>query len=287
MMAAPALMLAWGARLLRSPLLRIGIAVLWVGLPVLLLALVLRDYTSGPLWRLAGHALNVGVTLAAYGAYVRWVERRPVRELSGRGAWRELACGVALGTLLFLLTIGTLGMLGAYRVVGWNGALIMLATLPAFIQGAVLEEVLFRGIIFRLLEQALGSAPALLMSAALFGLLHWSNPGASLVSTSAIALEAGLMLAAAYMVTRRLWLCIAIHLAWNFAQGGIFSVAVSGYRQQGLLKANMVGANWLTGGQFGAETSVIAVFLCLALALYFLVKARHNIIAPFWQRASS
>lgn len=276
-----------GARLLRLPLLRIIIAVLWVGAPVVLVALLIWDYASTPAWRLAGHALSVAVTLGAYGTYVHWIERRPVQELSGVRAWQELGCGLALGTALFLLTIGTLSMLDAYRVVGWNGTLFMLATLPAFIQGAVLEEVMFRGVLFRILEQMLGSAPALLLSAALFGLLHLSNPGANLVSVSAISLEAGLMLGTAYMVTRRLWLCIAIHLAWNFAQGGIFSVAVSGKQQQGLLKADMVGADWLTGGQFGAETSVVAVSLCAALGVYFLAKAKRtsNIIAPFWRPA--
>lgn len=276
-----------GTLLQRFPLLRIIIAMLWVGAPVVLAELLIWDHATTPAWRLAGHALSVAVTLGAYGTYVHWIERRPVQELSGARAWQELGCGLVLGTTLFLLTIGTLSMLGAYRVVGWNGTLFMLATLPAFIQGAVLEEVMFRGVLFRILEQTLGSAPALVLSAALFGLLHLNNSGANLVSVSAVSLEAGLMLGTAYMVTRRLWLCIAIHLAWNFAQGGIFSVAVSGNQHQGLLKADMVGADWLTGGQFGAETSVVAVCLCVALGVYFLAKAKrtNNIIAPFWQPA--
>jgi uncharacterized protein len=181
-----------------------------------------------------------------------------------------------LGALLLALTIGVLAVLGVYQVTGSNGWAPVIATVPAFILAAVLEEVVMRGIVFRILEQWLGSWIALACSAALFGLLHLLNPGATLLNAGAVMLEAGVMLAAAYMLTRRLWLCIGIHFAWNFTQGGIFSAAVSGGVTTGLLQARFVGPQWLTGGAFGAEASVVAVVLCGAAGVLLLIAARRR-----------
>jgi membrane protease YdiL (CAAX protease family) len=135
---------------------------------------------------------------------------------------------VTFGAALFSLTIGVMAILGVYQITGSNGWYTMPATIPGFLLGAVLEEVAIRGVVFRILEQWLGSWIALALSAVLFGLLHLLNPGVTLLNAGAVMLEAGILLAAAYMLTRRLWLCIGIHFAWNFTQGGIFSAAVSG-----------------------------------------------------------
>jgi membrane protease YdiL (CAAX protease family) len=160
----------------------------------------------------------------------------------------------------------------------------MLAILPACILAGVLEEVLIRGIVFRILEQWLGSWVALGISAVIFGGLHLLNPGATLLNAAAISIEAGVLLAAAYMLTRRLWLCIGTHIAWNFTQGGIFSVAVSGGKSKGLLQSRMIGPDWLTGGAFGAEASVVALALCLAAGMVLVALAikKGNVVAPFW-----
>jgi hypothetical protein len=155
---------------------------------------------------------------------------------------------------------------------------------PGFILAAVLEEVAMRGIIFRILEQWLGSWIALALSAAIFGLLHLLNPGTTLLNAVSIMLEAGIMLAAAYMLTRRLWLCIGIHFAWNFTQGGIFSAAVSGGATRGLLQAKLVGAEWLTGGAFGVEASAVALTVCACAGLLFVIAAKRkgNVVRPSW-----
>jgi hypothetical protein len=97
-------------------------------------------------------------------------------------------------------------------------------------------------------------------------------------------LEAGILLAAAYMLTRRLWLCMGLHFAWNFTQGGIFSAAVSGGASHGLLKATLVGPDWLTGGAFGPEASAVAVVVCTTAGLLLLVAAdrKGHVIQPAW-----
>ena len=271
-------------KVLTFPLVRIVVAIVFIAI---LFAVVSTPFnlfvTDKPLKRV-GALLLAAVVLLAYRAYVRIVERRAVTELSGTRAVRELGSGLALGALLFCLTIGILAALGAYQITGNNGWMVMLAILPASILGGVLEEVVIRGVVFRILEQWLGSWVALAISAVIFGVLHLLNPGATLLNAAAISIEAGVLLAAAFMLTRRLWLCIGIHIAWNFTQGGIFSVAVSGGQSKGLFQSRMVGPDWLTGGAFGAEASVAALGVCLAAGIIVLVLAirKGNIIRPFW-----
>ncbi|MGA2779203.1 MAG: type II CAAX endopeptidase family protein [Steroidobacteraceae bacterium] len=282
--ASPASQATWHARLLRFPLIRIVIALLAIAIPFAAVAMPLNLFVSDKWLKKAGALLLTVVVVGAYSAFVRWIERRAVTEFSTGHALRELGVGILLGALLLSLTIGVLAALGAYRVTGSNGWLVMLATIPGFILGAVLEEVVMRGIVFRILEQSLGSWIALALSAALFGLLHLLNPGTTLLNAAAIMLEAGIMLAAAYMLTRRLWLCIGIHFAWNFSQGGIFSAAVSGGTATGLLQAHVAGPVWLTGGAFGAEASVVAVVICTTAGLLFVIaaKRKRRFIEPFW-----
>ena len=268
------------------PLVRILVAILFIVIPFAVVRTPLNLFVADKPLRRVGALLLALVVLGSYWVYVRLVEKRAVTELSGRHAARELGIGLGLGALLFCATVGILAVLGAYQITGNNGWQIMLAVLPASILAGVLEEVLIRGVVFRILEQWLGSWTALGISAAIFGALHLLNPGATLLNAAAISIEAGVLLAAAYMLTRRLWLCIGTHIAWNFTQGGIFSVAVSGGSSKGLLQSRMIGPDWLTGGIFGAEASVVALVVCLAagIALGMLAVKKGHIVPAFWTR---
>ncbi len=274
----------WRERLLRSAIGRIVAALLAIAIPFAAIAIPINLYVSDKSLKKAGALLLAVVVAGAYRAYVRLVEKRPVAELSSPRALRELGTGVLLGAVLFSLTIGVLALLHVYQVTGNNGWVAMLATVPGFVLAAVLEEVVMRGIVFRILEQSLGSWLALALSAVIFGALHLLNHGATLLNAGAVMLEAGILLAAAYMLTRRLWLCIGIHFAWNFTQGGIFSAAVSGGATRGLLQAKLVGAEWLTGGAFGVEASAVAVVVCFSAAVLLLLAAKRkgNVRAAFW-----
>ena len=95
------------------------------------------------------------------------------------------------------------------------------------------------------------------------------------------------MLAAAFVYTRRLWLPIGIHFAWNFVQGAVFGVAVSGNEAKGLLQSTLSGPSLLSGGDFGAEGSIFAVAVCLIAGIYLIWKSHKDgkIIPPFWKRS--
>jgi membrane protease YdiL (CAAX protease family) len=231
--------------------------------------------------------LVAAVFIAYYCAFVRLVERRPtVAEFALSGWPKELGAGILGGLILFSVVVCVIAALGGYRVIGQNPVAVVLPALAISITSGVTEEIMLRGIFFRLVESWLGSWIALILSAALFGALHLGNPNASLLAGSAIALEAGVMLGALYMLTRRLWAAIGLHAAWNFAQGGIYGIAVSGFRQDGLLVPRITGSDLLTGGSFGAEASLPAIIVCTAfgIALIVLAHRRGRFVQPFWMR---
>jgi uncharacterized protein len=154
--------------------------------------------------------------LLAYYWFVRIIEKRNVTELALPFAVKELLTGALLGTVLFSTTISILWLLGYYQILAVNTIQEMIPWLLIAIISGTLEELLVRGILFRIMEESLGTWIALIISALIFGALHLTNPNATLWAGLAIAVEAGILLAAAYVYSRRLWLPIGIHFAWNF-----------------------------------------------------------------------
>ncbi|ABS05682.1 Abortive infection protein [Kineococcus radiotolerans SRS30216 = ATCC BAA-149] len=260
---------------------------LGVRLPLLFVVfaavLVLTARLAGAAAGSAVPGLLVGVGCAAaalglYGVLVGRLERRRVGEVALSGAGRWLGRGTALGLGVFTLAIAVVAVLGGYRVTGWGSVEGAFGTLGLVTAVAVVEELLFRGVVFRLVEELAGTWGALVVSGLLFGGLHLLNPGATVWGALAIAVEAGGMLAAAYAATRSLWLPIGLHLGWNLAEGGIFGTAVSGAEHGGgsLLLGAVEGPVLLTGGGFGPEASLPAVLVCLALTALLIRWARRS-----------
>jgi membrane protease YdiL (CAAX protease family) len=279
-------------RFLMFPVTRIFVGATWLVVAMILAQLVSSELSEvlspqGPtLVSITDLLLIPPLLLAAYVAFVRLVERRAVGELDPRRAPAELGLGWLIGAAAFSAVVGVLFALGVYCVESTGEWGVLVSAFLASFGSATFEELAFRGVLFRIAEEALGSWIALALTAALFGLLHLVNPDATLQGAAAIVLEAGLMLGAAFMLTRRLWLVIGIHAAWNYVQGGIFGISVSGTGARGFLESRLQGPEILTGGEFGAEGSIVAVALGLAVGVVFLVLAsrRGHVVRPFWVR---
>lgn len=230
-----------------------------------------------------------GAMVVVYLIWTMIIERRrPPIELAPRRLHLLLA-GLALGALLFVLVYAVLALAGGYRLSAsgspideswWAGAYLVA------VGAGIGEEILFRGMMFRLVEQLLGTWVAVLVSALLFGFSHALNPGATTWSSIAIALEAGLLIAFLYAATRSLWMTIGFHAAWNFVQGPVLGVKVSGNELPSLFTSTASGPDWLTGGAFGVEASVVSVtiLVLVAAALAVLAVRRREIVAPMWLR---
>jgi len=227
------------------------------------------------------------VGFSVYAGLVRLIERRPVTELALPGMGRELGIGLLVGAGLYTACILILMIMGIYKIDGLNPMSYLLPAIALPLSSGIFEELLFRGVLFRIVEEWLGSWISLVVSSLVFGLVHLMNPAATLLGAVFISVEAGILLAAAYMLTQRLWMSMGFHIAWNYTQSGIFSGIVSGGdTDPGLVKPVIDGPTLLTGGSFGVESSVIAFLLCTATGIILLIMAvrRGRIVPPFWKQ---
>jgi membrane protease YdiL (CAAX protease family) len=220
--------------------------------------------------------LVVSVLLWLYFGLARWVEQRTVTELAMPPGVRLLGAGTLLGMLCIHALFAIYALLGLIGSVQFAPNWAVLGTLFICILSAVAEELLMRGILLRVMEQWLGSGAAIGISSLLFGLLHLNNPHATWFGALAIAVEAGAMLGAAYVVYRNLWLPIGVHFGWNLTQSLIYGAHDSGLDLKGLFTVPLRGSDWLTGGSFGPEASIpaMAVGSCAALVLLALAARR-------------
>lgn len=248
------------------------------------------ETAGNPLLQIAVVIGWAAVGLAVYTALVRLIERRPVTELALPGMGRELGIGLLIGAGLYTACILILMAFGIYKVEGLNPVSYLLPAIALPLSSGIFEELLFRGVLFRIVEEWLGSWISLVVSSLVFGLVHLMNPASTLLGAIFISVEAGILLAAAYMLTRRLWMSMGFHISWNYAQSGIFSGTVSGgYTDPGLVKPIIDGPLLLTGGGFGVESSVIAFLLCTATGVILLIMAarRGRIVPPFWNHGKA
>jgi membrane protease YdiL (CAAX protease family) len=287
--ATPAATPGWQRWLVFSPVARV------VAFTAMLMAFSwlfgLLPHAATPVGSL-GHAMREFAfralgPLVAYLLLVKVIERRAVRELAPARLAPDGALGLVAGALLFSAVVGMLWLLGSYHVVGSNpDARWLAAAITVGLGAGIGEEIVCRGVLYRILEEGLGSWIALLVSALLFGAAHLNNPGATLWAGAAIAIEAGILLALIYLVTRSLWACMGLHAAWNFVQGTVYGIPVSGTKADGWLVSTRSGPDWLSGGVFGAEASVIALLLCslVSAGLLAIALRRGLIVPPSWRR---
>jgi uncharacterized protein len=229
-------------------------------------------------------ALPVGVGLIFACVWVyRWLSRTvegrvETPELATAGLWTPLRRGLLLGAGMFTTVMVLIAIFGGWDSFAWGSIWGFLGTGGMMASVAVAEELLFRGVLFRLLEQHLGTVLTLVVSSVLFGLTHLVNVNATLWGTLSIGLTGGLLTAAAYVVTRSLWLPIGLHFAWNFTHAGIFGVALSGSSEapHGLFNTTLSGPSVITGGVFGPEASLLALAVCVVPTVLLLRRAART-----------
>ena len=234
--------------------------------------------------------VGIAVALFSVSTYVflfRFYEKRNIIELSTKKLTQNLLVGISLGVGLQSLTILVIYLKGGFTVSSVNSITLVLPSFVMAFTSAIFEEILFRGIVFRITEEKLGSYWALFISALIFGAMHLANPHSSVLASLGLAIQAGLLLGAAYIYARNLWFPIAIHFAWNFMQSGIFGVSTSGNSMgKSLLTTKINGAEWFTGGLFGPEGSIQATVFCLiaAVVLILMSHRQQKIARASWQR---
>lgn len=129
---------------------------------------------------------------------------------------------------------------------------------------SLIEELSMRGYLLASLMDSMNKYLALAVSSMVFAIFHLFNPNMNLIGFSNIFL-AGCLMGIGYIYNRSLWFPIALHFSWNFFLGPVFGFEVSGLSYRGILQHNVSGPEWLTGGAFGAEGSLLLTILLLLL----------------------
>ncbi|MGE3911076.1 MAG: lysostaphin resistance A-like protein, partial [Chloroflexota bacterium] len=197
--------------------------------------------------------------------------------LRRRPGWlADSVVGLALGPVMFGAILLILLAAGWASVgPGEITAQSFLTAFLTFVLVAFSEEVFARGWVLQVLEKGRGKRAAVIGSAGIFATLHALNPGFGLMALVGLFL-AGLLFAQAYMVTRQLWLPMALHLSWNFSEGPLLGFPVSGLPSEGLLLTRPTGPEVITGGAFGPEAGLVVVLGIglAAAAIWYLSRHR-------------
>ena len=228
-------------------------------------------------------AISSAIAIGLGGLYGKLFEKLPFRTLgiSFRGNWfGNLAMGCLIGSVTFVCAILVAVMSGGMSITVNRESTVsaisstLLTTFVIFFVGALSEETLFRGYFLQTLLRSKQLVLGVGMTSMIFALAHDANPGISklpLINT----FLAGLWFAAAYLKTRDLWFPLGMHTMWNWLQGPVFGINVSGiaeFSPDPVLRSTDIGPAWLTGGSYGIEGGVACTFaLVLSMVvMYFL-----------------
>ncbi|KLE36021.1 hypothetical protein AAW00_01765 [Aurantiacibacter luteus] len=247
---------------------------------------MLNDALGEPGSMIATVVLLVAALTSIYKVAIRRLGRKKRDDLPLPPMLRDTGLGFAGGAVLISLCVGLAALFGVYRIQGgdnftdWPTIVFLFGVYAGFF-----EELLMRGIVLRWLEEMTGTWIALAISSLLFGFGHAWNDNATVVSSTAIAIEAGILLGAAYILTRSLWLAIGLHAGWNVVQA-LWDVPVSGNPTVGPVAATLEGPDLLAGGGFGLEATVFALIVATSAGVWMLVLAarRRRIVRPMWSR---
>lgn len=241
----------------------------------------LTDKTSD--FRLILGLLAFGFILNTVFRWTRKVEKRPIRTL---GFYREnflsnLLKGFSLGLALFLLTLLGLVALGQYRLdsihLDTYSLAFTLFTIPFWILQGTAEELVTRAWLIPQLTKRTNLKVAIIISSSLFTLLHLGNPGITFLSAIDLFLF-GVAMSLYLLKTDTIWGIGGIHGAWNFAQGNLFGVLVSGQSSgTSIMKFTPQGnQDWLSGGSFGIEGSIVSSIILFLLILYLAYQLKKE-----------
>jgi hypothetical protein len=223
--------------------------------------------------------------LGSFKVMTRLFEHKPlgVVGLAFHPCWvKELCVGLGIGGCMMVSVGGVEALLGFARFAP--------NTLPASAElaygsglflvlfiSATNEELIFRGYPFQRLVESLGPTGAIAVSSACFGLAHLGNSHHTWISTINTML-AGVPLSIAYLRTRSLWMPVGMHFTWNYVQGFIFGLPVSGYTfSPALLKVQVHGATWLTGSDYGPEGGLLSTVVIVGAGVCLFLSARIRI----------
>jgi len=264
--------LPWRTRLARNTAVRLLAGIACVLVPFLLTIMLAQALVPKDMRIAWHHLMAAAMCLAGYRFYVRRFEQRNASETNVRGAAPGLLRGIGIGAAISMAVVAILAATGTLAVTSgghWSAALKPLSE-QAMV--AIMEELLFRAVLFRVVEARWGTLTSLLVNVLLFAVAHLTNEHVTALAVLNTGV-AGLGLCAGWLLTRSLWLPVGMHFAWNYLFDGVLGVPVSGHAAHGWLQLQLAGPEWLSGGAYGVEGSVVTL-LAWAAAAAWMLRAR-------------
>lgn len=218
------------------------------------------------------------VAIMVYKLTMKYLARRSIPEISTHRIGIEAGMGILTGAIFIIVSTFIIVAMGGYSF-QWASAdigSVLISSIEAALGVAIIEELIFRGLMFQAISKLAGNWLALAVTSLFFGVAHLGNTGATLWSSFAISIEAGVLLGAAFMWRRNLWFAMGLHFAWNACEG-LLGIPVSGHSSVGLFTVKVNSAGLLTGGDFGLEGSIVPVMISLLIATPMLIGyVRHR-----------
>ncbi|MBN1971484.1 MAG: hypothetical protein JW870_19120 [Candidatus Delongbacteria bacterium] len=278
-------------KIINFPIIRIFVAIIVFLIPIIAASngfSFLIDSVNEPLHSIIliiRFISTVGLIILSYHFYTKIVEKRKALEMNKDNAFMEWLIGFTISLFMVCSVVSVMLILGFYRIESTNGILILLKNFTYFGMGAFTQTLVFRLIIFKNVEEITGTWIAIIIGAAIFGFSHFFNENATVITSISLMISE-LLLLAAFMLTRRIWLVWGIHMGWNFFQAGVFGMPNSGITFKGFIKPIINGPVWLTGGTFGIEASIVSFFinLIIGVVILYLAIKYNNITKPKWVR---
>lgn len=225
-------------------------------------------------------------TIAAAIFYCKKFEKRPISSLGIRknGAVTEYLLGAGIGTLMIGLVYLVAYLTGTVEISvnEYISPLIILFFLGYIIQGAS-EEILVRGYLMISLARDTRIFVAIILSSLFFALMHLGNPNFGLIAFINIILF-GVFLGIYVFKRGSLWGACAIHTMWNFVQGNVFGVSVSGLGIMPSFFTTTVSDSkeFISGGAFGLEGGIASTcVLLLGILVVLLIKTKESEVSDF------
>ncbi|WP_339745400.1 CPBP family intramembrane glutamic endopeptidase [uncultured Maricaulis sp.] len=216
-----------------------------------------------------------------YWGYVRWVEKRPAIELSP-AMGKILLTGFG-GAVLIGVPVTALYLTGTYQLVGTGGFGGMGGIALIILGAAMLEEVVFRGIAFGIVERHFGSWAALFVPTVIFSAAHIFNANWGGWLSFATGVTIGGIWTVTYMLTRNLWAVGLNHALWNYTifATGLPLTGLQDWREQSPLRSEFSGPDWVSGGLAGPEDSVLMLVVSsLAVIVLLVIAHRRGLFKP-------
>jgi len=278
-----------------------GLVVVW---PVITLLNMLgcpslpSEQVPGNWADLARRTIDLGLVVSAVlggtWAWRRFLWNRDMTSfgLSFHRRWLgELSIGVLTGagfvTLLFVIEwlAGWIEVQGlAWQVrLPQEAAISLCLGIVTAIMAAVVEETLLRGFLLQTLEEGIGLPAAVIISSALFGVLHLLNPTATGWANYVIPFTitlGGLMFASAYLFSRSLWVPIGLHFAWNLFEYQVLALTGNSPERASVLITDVTGPHFWVGlpnSSFGPEVGALGVLAMVScIAMFWWLRSKKE-----------